>query len=498
MATKPDIQPLLLGLKIRHLRLRKGLSFQELSRSSGLSVSYLNEIEKGKKKPKPEKLLHLAKALDIPPQELQEPSLEGPLKPVEDLLKSNFLREIPFHLFGIELHKVVDIISQAPKRVSAFISTLVELARHYSLREENFYFGALRAYLEMHNNYFEELEREVERFRQESQIEIRPGQEADPVQKLQDILKHEFGFELVENGLDPWPELYRVRALCIAHKRQLLIQSRLNPTQRAFQIGKELGFQFLQLRQRAYTASLFKVESFEHVLSHFKAGYFSAALLMPKDEMSKDIQKFLRAKTFGPKDLLQWLYRYPATGEMFFQRLTNLLPQVFGLKNIFLIRVLYRPRLSKKGGIFQVDKELHLDRQHHPHANQLDEHYCRRWASIHLIQRQISEKSKTPLADLRRVQFYNTREEYLLLSIARPPYRPKGRLAAIELGILLDKKSRKKFNFPLQDIPLTIVNKTCERCPIENCNERAAAPHLVKEKLERKKMFERIDQLLKQ
>ncbi len=495
MATKPNIQPLLLGLKIRHHRLRKGLSFQELSGSSGLSVSYLNEIEKGKKNPKPEKLRNLAKALELPIEELRQPTLEGPLKPVEDLLKSDFLREIPFHLFGIEMHKIVDIIAHAPKRVSAFISTLLELARHYSLREENFYFGALRAYLEMHNNYFEELEQEVESFRQTYRVDLQ-CEPAQLIRQFRHVLKDEFGFEIIHDGLDPYPELYRVRALCLAHKRQLLMQSRLNPTQRAFQIGKELGFQFLQLQQRAYTASLFKVESFEHVLSHFKAGYFSAALLMPKEKMIEDIRQFLQAEAFTSKDMLEWLHHYTATGEMFFQRLTNLLPEYFGLKNIFLIRVLYLPHSNKNGGIFQVDKELHLDRRHHPHANQLDEHYCRRWTSIQLIQKQVKNKSKNLLADLRRIQFHNTREEYLLLSMARPAYRPKGRLAAIELGILLDKKSRKKFNFPLDDIPLTIVNKTCERCPIENCKERSAAPHLVEAREQRKKMFQRIDQLL--
>ena len=38
-----------LGLKLRRLRLERGLSLKELAARSGLAISYLSEIEKGKK-----------------------------------------------------------------------------------------------------------------------------------------------------------------------------------------------------------------------------------------------------------------------------------------------------------------------------------------------------------------------------------------------------------------------------------------------------------------
>ncbi len=498
MATTFDMDPLLLGLKLRRYRLQKGLSFQELSRLSGLSVSYLNEIEKGKKNPKPEKLLDLAKALGITTEKLMEPAREESMIVVERLLRSNFLRELPLQLFGIERHKVAEIIAHAPKRVSAFISTLLELARHYALREENFYFGALRAYLEMHDNYFSDLEKEVDAFRQmQSQTLHVFGESQQLIAQLQSILERDFGLCVIHDGLDAYPDLYKIRALFVPPKKQLLLQSRLNPTQRAFQLGKELGFQHLNLTQRAYTSSLLKVESFEHALSHFKAGYFSAALLMPREKMQKDIKRYLlKNPNLKPDSLLQWLKRYPATPEMFFQRLTNLLPQDFGLKNIFLIRVIYQPNSTKGRGIFLVDKELHLDHRHHPHANHLDEHYCRRWTSIRLINQLLQTKGKKKLAALNRIRFHGTQEEYLLLSMARPAYRSGGRLAAIELGIQLDALSRKKIQLPIEKIPLEIVNKTCERCPLENCNERVAPAHLAEERERQKKMFEIIEQIL--
>ena len=39
----------ILGLKVRDLRMEQDLSFQALSEQTGLSMSYLSEIEKGKK-----------------------------------------------------------------------------------------------------------------------------------------------------------------------------------------------------------------------------------------------------------------------------------------------------------------------------------------------------------------------------------------------------------------------------------------------------------------
>ena len=53
---------LILGLKLKQLRAEKKLSLNELSDITGISSSYLNEIEKGKKYPKSDKLLSLSEA----------------------------------------------------------------------------------------------------------------------------------------------------------------------------------------------------------------------------------------------------------------------------------------------------------------------------------------------------------------------------------------------------------------------------------------------------
>ena len=55
----PSSLRLILGLKLRQFRARRGFGLKDLAERSGLSVSYLSEIETGRKYPKTEKLLLL-------------------------------------------------------------------------------------------------------------------------------------------------------------------------------------------------------------------------------------------------------------------------------------------------------------------------------------------------------------------------------------------------------------------------------------------------------
>ena len=50
-----DYIKLIFGLKLKQIRTDRSLSLFGLSKLSGLSKSYLNEIENGKKYPKPDK-----------------------------------------------------------------------------------------------------------------------------------------------------------------------------------------------------------------------------------------------------------------------------------------------------------------------------------------------------------------------------------------------------------------------------------------------------------
>ncbi len=499
MSQKSQNNKIILGLKVRQLRTEKRLSFAVLSEQTGMSVSYLNEIEKGKKYPKDDKIKLLADALETTSESLISAEMPQSLSAVEDLLQSNFLHELPLDLFGIEMNKVVEIIANAPIRVAAFISTLVELSRNYALREENFYFGALRSYLELHNNYFEELEEAVRQFVKQNKV---PIGHSLPHHFLAGLLEKKFGYKIVENGLDAFPELKNIRSVFVPKTKQLLLNSSLNEQQSAFQFGKELGFNALSLKERAYTASLQRVKTFDEALNHFKAGYFSAALLMNREVFVKDMEKFLKMDNWdNGVFLMQLMQKYQATPEMLFQRMTNVLPHFFGLNKLFFLRFVHRLEANQ----FDISKELHLNKRHHPHGNGLDEHYCRRWVSISLLNElkdlQNSQtgspdnpKKEETIVGIQRSHYFQTNDEYLCITIARPSGT---RNVSVTIGILIDNDLIQKIKF-INDPQISHreVSTTCERCGIKDCSERAIEPLVVQQKQQRAKINDALKKIL--
>ncbi len=133
---------LIFGLKAKLLRQTANLSLSELSKLTGISVSYINEIEKGKKYPKANKISSLADSLGTSYDWLVSLKLDRKFAPLADLLKSNILSELPLDIFGLEPRHILELISGAPDKLNAFISTLIEISRHYNVSVENFYFSA--------------------------------------------------------------------------------------------------------------------------------------------------------------------------------------------------------------------------------------------------------------------------------------------------------------------------------------------------------------------
>ncbi len=496
MSTKSQNARIIFGLKVKQLRQEKHLSFSDLSKKANLSVSYLNEIEKGKKYPKADKIEALARALGASAEELTSPELNEGLAPVADLLKSNFLNELPLDLFGIELSKVVEIIANAPARVGAFISTLLELSRNYALKEENFYFGALRSFLELNNNYFEDLERQVEQFIAKYGLPLERPLSNDLLRRC---LEEHFGYTIIDNGLDNYPELQELRSLFLPKEKKLLLNSKLSSMQRAFQFGKELGFQHLGVEERANTSSLQRASSFEEVLNHSRAIYFSVALHIPQQAIIDDLRAFFAREQWNGEAFLSIMKRYDATPEMFYHRLTNILPRFFGMRKLFFFRFVHNPAEDS----FEMDKELHLNHHHRPHGNGLFEHYCRRWVSISLLEDIYELQGEGKFVDMivraQLSQYIGTEDQYLCLTIARPAYPKPNRNVSVTLGLLVNEELRKNIRF-LDDIAIIRrdVNTTCERCALENCRERAAPPTVVERRRRQQGIQQRVQQLLEE
>ncbi len=477
---------LIFGLKLKQLRTEKSLSLFGLAKVTGLSKSYLNEIEKGKKYPKRDKIVLLTEALDVTYDQMVSLKLDKNLAPIGEILQSKILKEIPLDIFGIKESDLIDIIAEAPLKVNAFISTLFEIAKHYNLSRERFFLASLRSYQEAHNNYFEVIENDVERFAKAYSIDLsKKLNEKD----LEDILVEEYGYTINNEELTEHKELTNLRSVFVPKTKTLLISKEADLSQRMFIYAKEIGYNFLNITDRLYTFSWIKFDSFDQVLNNFTASYFAGALLIPRKKLVAELKTFFDSKTLNTEAFLKLIAEFTDSPETFYQRLTNVLPKYFNLKNLFFLRFNYKPERDD----FQLTKELHITNIQEPHANENNEHYCRRWVSIKTL-KEITISDENHLFEAQISSYDHTENDYLVLSSAtKDPFR-YGYFRSIALGIMISPHAQSKIVF-LNDstIKKKKVGVTCESCAIVDCQERVAQP----KKLERKERFAKTEEVVK-
>jgi len=485
-----DYIKLIFGLKLKQIRTDKNLSLFGLSKISGLSKSYLNEIEKGKKYPKPDKIVILSEKLDVPYDQMVSLKLDKNLAPIGELLQSKILKEIPLELFGIKESNLIDIVANAPAKVNAFISTIIEIAKHYNFSRESFFLASVRSFQEANNNYFDDLEQQVLKFSKAYQVDLtKPITSKD----IEEILIEEYGYTIKDNELSQYEALENLRSVFVPKTKTLLIAEGIDEAQRTFIYAKEIAYNFLDISDRLYTFPWIKFESFDQVLNNFYASYFAGALIIPKDELSLQLETLFEKETFNEALFFEIMNAFNASPESFYQRLTNILPKAFNIQNLFFLRFTHKADSEK----FHLKKELHLSHQHSPRANETNEHYCRRWLSLNVL-KDISKSKKAHEFDIQISNYVNDDTKYLLLSSAtKDPFRDN-QYRSITIGLLINKQLERKLKF-LEDkaIKSQDVGVTCERCAIKDCNVRKA-PALALEKAAKNKKIENIVEELNQ
>lgn len=483
MALSEENIRLIFGLKLREQRQKKNLSLFGLSKKTGLSKSYLNEIEKGKKYPKTDKILLLSDALETPYEDLISLQLTGKLAPVGAILDSGILKEIPLDLFGIDEGALIDMLANAPTRFSAFLNTVIELGRSVNFSKENFYLTALRSYQEANLNYFPEIEFAAEDFIQ------RFGYNSEwEIKDLCELLEEEFNYE-VDLEFIPTGEMKRLRALYVPGKKpRFHVADNMPAEQQQFLIMKEIGFAYLGLRVRPTTFSWIKFDNFDEVLNNFKASYFAGAVLIPREPFANDLKDFMRSKDVDLGALRTIMTKYTDSSETFFQRMTNILPGEIGLSDMFFLRFAEGSGASK----FKLNKELHLTQSHRPHENQFDEHYCRRWVSLDILENPYRYEGDDQLRFGVQISEYPSGEQYLIIAARNAdPLDPK-KVRSVCVGIGLTSTQKRKISF-LDTVPKQYVNVTCENCAIKDCAERAAQPVRLDKERRNQRLLEEIE-----
>lgn len=475
------------GLKMKQFRQKRNISLQELSNQTGLSKSYLNEIENGKKYPKHDKIGQLATALHCTYNDLVSTKLDKSLSPIVEIIQSDFFKEIPLDLFGINKNNLISLISDAPKKVTAFITTLIEISKNYNLSKERFYFAVLRSFQELYDNYFPEIEEKATAYSFQNKIPHKPNSV-----ELEKILREEFNYEIRTLDFEKYGATGKLRSLFIPEKKLLLLNELLDEDQKTFIFAKEIGFNVLNLRIRPNTYSWLDFTSFEELLSNYYASYFAGCLLIHKGILTEKISAFFSANEWEPQNFENLIEEFTNSPETFYYRLTNILPQEFGIKDLFYLC------FTKKKFSDNVDilKELHLNRQQAPHANATNEHYCRRWIAVKNLMN-LQENETLTAAQISH--YKDSGLTYLVISTSQKNPFSDGTNRSYCLGILLNSNSLKKINFAKSDQIRTVnVGVTCEFCSIPNCEVRQAPALRLEKELLNENMKKAIQMIKKE
>lgn len=468
------------GMKLRQYREQAGLSLTDLGVRAKLSTPYLTEIEHGKKYPKAEKIERLADALGRSYDDLVSIRLDQELSPLADFLGSPLLHNFPYHLFGISPSHVVELMTRQPAEASALVSALLGIAERYNIGVEHFYRAALRSYQELNENYFPEIEHAVDAFTRDAKIKAAP---TPSYGDLRAVIESRLGYHLDDHGLSLHPLLQHFRSVLVTKKKSaptLLMNPALNQLQKKFILAREIGYQALGLKERAMTSAPERVDSFEQVLNDFKASYFAGALLINREPLLADVKKFFALDRWQPDRFRSFLDKYEVTPEILMYRLTEVLPQYFGIKLHFL-------RFNHEGTGYRLVKHLNMSQVLIPGGTGVDEHYCRRWLAIRILDRlqgrpANGRASDEPIVDAQLSRFVESDARYLCIAMARRLTLNPSATSSVSLGFRCDEDFERAVKFAKDKrITRLDIDGTCERCRLtpEECGERAAPPLLL-------------------
>ncbi|HKY05082.1 MAG TPA: XRE family transcriptional regulator [Blastocatellia bacterium] len=487
------------GMKLRQFREQAGLSLTGFAQQSGLSTSYLTEIEHGKKYPKAEKIARMAEVLGRSYDDLVSIRLDEQLSPLAGFLASPVLHNFPYHLFGISPAEVVELMTRQPAEASALVKALIGIAEQYNIGVEHLFRSALRSYQELNENYFPELERAARDFAREAGIGDGP---TPRYSALVEMIRARFNYRLDNARLGDHPRLNHFRSVLVTKRKSakksaplLLMNPALSEFQRKFILAREIGYEVLGVKERAMTSAPERVDSFEQVLGDFKASYFAGALLINRERVLKDISDFFALSRWQPESFRGFLDRYEVTPEIFMYRLTELLPQNFGMKMHFL-------RFNKEDSAYRLVKHLNMSQVLIPGGTGVSEHYCRRWLAIRILSDFDRDGANgaqpvRPKVDAQLSRFVDSDARFLCIAMARRLALTPSAVSSVSLGFKCDETFEQTVRFASDPaITRLDINGTCERCRLtDECADRAAPAFLLELQRTRREVEQALDSL---
>lgn len=342
------------GPRLRRVRAQLGLTQSRMAEELGVSVSYLNLIERNQRPLTAQFLLRLAEVFNLDLRQLTGDADDRTLADVGEVLTDGLFRNLE-----VSRNEVSDFVQAFPAMAQA-------LTRLYGLyrdkagaavadaggggsdgRGDTDVLGPLervRDVIQERRNHFPELDEKAESISEELRLH---GDDLFAALKERLRAKHGIGVRVLP--VDVLPESLRRYDY---HRRQLQLSELLEPASRAFHAAYQLAYAEVRAdMDRIIEGSGVEDGPAQQLLRVNLANYFAAAVLMPYG-------RFLTAAEQLNYDLSLLCARFGASFEQVCHRLTTL--QRPGARGVpfFLIRVDQAGNVSKRysAGRFHFSK----------------------------------------------------------------------------------------------------------------------------------------------
>jgi XRE family transcriptional regulator, fatty acid utilization regulator len=286
----------LIGQRVRQVRLERGLKQTELARQLGISAAYLNLLEKGRRTIQLPLLLRALEALELEvesfmatvgeghPDDVLARLLDDPLARTLDLEEADLaaLRAEPrlSSTVAALYHLYKNTRAQLERARSKLETLPTPVPLGYAPGDE------VTDFLELHRNYFPELEELAGAVRRDAQLPRRFVSE----QLIQFLARR----HRLDVQIEPPRRTSSVVRAFDRAGRRLRLSASLSEHALKFQLGHVLGLMLLdesRLHERLLAGAPPRHAETARLIKIHLANYFSGAVLLPYDEFFAEVER---------------------------------------------------------------------------------------------------------------------------------------------------------------------------------------------------------------
>lgn len=284
-----------IGRRLRQLRLQRKISQAELARRLEISAAYLNLLEKGRRNMQFPLLLRALENLGVEldsfmasvgerhPDDVLAHLLDDPLARTLELEDADVARLRAEPRVATTIAALFNLYKNTRAQLDTAVSKLeadVPPPAGYAPGDE------VRDFLELHKNYFGDLESYADEVRAGARLPRRFVSE-----QLLDVLRERFDIDAAISKANDSSSLVRSFD---PDKRRLRVSSALSEHATKFQLGHIIGLLYLdetRLHERLVERARPRHTETPRLIKIHLANYFAGALMLPYDDFFDEVQR---------------------------------------------------------------------------------------------------------------------------------------------------------------------------------------------------------------